>query len=87
MEHMNTDAVISVRELCVDYAVRRKTRGLRREKTIKQALDKVSFDIGRGELVGYIGPNGAGKSTTVKVLGGILTPTSGACRVLGRVPW
>jgi ABC-2 type transport system ATP-binding protein len=51
------------------------------------ALEDVSFTINAGELVAYIGPNGAGKSTTVKVLSGILVPTSGRCEVLGRVPW
>ncbi len=51
------------------------------------ALDRVSFAIEPGELVGYIGPNGAGKSTTVKVLSGILVPDSGHCEILGRVPW
>ena len=51
------------------------------------ALDGVSFTLDAGDLVGYIGPNGAGKSTTIKVLAGILVPTSGRCEVLGRVPW
>lgn len=51
------------------------------------ALHGVSFTIEQGELVGYIGPNGAGKSTTIKILSGILTPSGGACRVSGRVPW
>ena len=51
------------------------------------ALHDVSFEIGRGELVGYIGPNGAGKSTTIKILSGILVPSGGLCRVAGRVPW
>ena len=58
----------------------------RRYRTVR-ALNGVSFDIDQGELVGYIGPNGAGKSTTVKILSGILVPTSGECRVLGLVPW
>ena len=51
------------------------------------ALDGISFSIGAGEIVGYIGPNGAGKSTTVKVMSGILTPDSGECVIMGRVPW
>lgn len=51
------------------------------------AIDDISFSIDKGELVGYIGPNGAGKSTTVKILSGILVPTSGHCEIDGRVPW
>lgn len=51
------------------------------------ALDNVSFQISKGELVGYIGPNGAGKSTTIKILSGILTPGSGECKVLGKIPY
>lgn len=58
-----------------------------RTKREVQALSQVSFQIEEGDLVGYIGPNGAGKSTTVKVMSGILTPDSGTCRILGRVPW
>ena len=51
------------------------------------ALRDVGFSIDEGELVGYIGPNGAGKSTTIKILSGILVPSSGRCEVDGRVPW
>jgi ABC-2 type transport system ATP-binding protein len=51
------------------------------------AVDDVSFALEPGELVGYIGPNGAGKSTTIKMLTGILVPTSGEVRVAGLVPW
>jgi ABC-2 type transport system ATP-binding protein len=56
------------------------------KKTL-QALRSVSFTIGRGELVGFIGPNGAGKTTTLKVLSGLLYPTSGFIQVLGFDPW
>lgn len=54
--------------------------------TIKEAVSNVSFDIDEGEMVGYIGPNGAGKSTTIKILTGILTPTSGKVTINGIVP-
>jgi ABC-2 type transport system ATP-binding protein len=63
-------------------------RGLvhRRYRNV-MALHGVSFSIEPGELVGYIGPNGAGKSTTIKILSGILTPSSGRCEVEGLTPW
>jgi ABC-2 type transport system ATP-binding protein len=52
-----------------------------------RAVSGVSFEIARGEMVGYIGPNGAGKSTTIKMLTGILVPSSGVVRAAGFVPW
>jgi len=55
-------------------------------KTI-EAVKNVSFSIGEGELVGFIGPNGAGKTTTLKILSGLLHPTSGSCSVLGFTPF
>ncbi len=51
------------------------------------AVKNVSFKIEPGELVGFLGPNGAGKTTTLKMLAGLLYPTSGSARVLGYVPW
>ena len=51
------------------------------------AVNDLSFDMEPGELLGFIGPNGAGKSTTIKMLTGILYPSSGEARVLGMVPW
>src|ERR1700675_4358710 len=51
------------------------------------AVNDVSFKIEPGELVGFLGPNGAGKTTTLKMLAGLLYPTSGSARVLGYVPW
>lgn len=63
-------------------------RGLfTRRRRVMRAVDDLSFDIAAGELVGVLGPNGAGKSTTIKMLTGILTPTSGTARVSGLEPW
>lgn len=58
-----------------------------REKVTKRAVQGVSFDVERGELIGYLGANGAGKSTTIKMLTGILVPTSGTVEVASLVPW
>ena len=58
-----------------------------REKEKQSAVDGVSFSIDEGEIVGYLGPNGAGKSTTIKMLTGILVPTSGTATVAGVTPW
>lgn len=58
-----------------------------KEKVTKTAVDDVSFAIREGEMVGYIGSNGAGKSTTIKMMSGILTPTSGTCVVNGLEPY
>lgn len=55
-------------------------------KTVK-ALKQISFTLKKGELVGFIGPNGAGKTTTIKILSGLLYPTSGFANVLGYDPW
>ena len=52
-----------------------------------QAVDGISFDLEEGEIVGFLGPNGAGKTTTLKMLTGLLYPTSGEATVLGHVPW
>ena len=80
---------IHVQHLCKRFYVqkKRKNGALLREKETVEALKDVSFQIEKGELIGYIGPNGAGKSTTVKILSGILTPDSGEAEVGGKVPW
>ena len=57
------------------------------EHTIKRAVDDISFSVGNGEIVGFIGKNGAGKSTTIKMLSGILQPTSGSVTVNGIRPF
>ncbi len=84
--------IIDVEGLTRTFRVRRGgERGLlgrlRREFVDVRAVDGVSFAVGPGEIVGYIGPNGAGKSTTIKVLTGLLVPTSGRVRVAGLDPW
>ncbi|TBX05613.1 ABC transporter ATP-binding protein [Clostridium perfringens] len=58
-----------------------------RKKKINRVIDNISFNIKKGEIVGYIGSNGAGKSTTIKMMTGILTPTSGKCIVDGIEPY
>src|SRR5580698_1692561 len=86
---------ILVEELSKTYRIAERDAGTfgalkglfrRRWRTV-QALDRVSFQLGKGELVGLIGPNGAGKSTTIKILSGIMEPTSGRCEVDGLTPW
>jgi ABC-2 type transport system ATP-binding protein len=60
---------------------------VRRRKLEILAVDDISFDLAPGEIVGFLGPNGAGKTTTLKMLSGLLHPTSGEVSVLGYVPW
>jgi ABC-2 type transport system ATP-binding protein len=56
------------------------------EYDIIKAVDDISFEVDKGELIGFIGPNGAGKSTTIKMLTGILSPTSGHIEINGLIP-
>ena len=58
----------------------------KKEKKVKNAVDGISFSVEEGEALAFIGPNGAGKSTTIKMLTGILYPTSGEIKVLGFNP-
>jgi ABC-2 type transport system ATP-binding protein len=88
---MSDDAAIVVEDLRKTFSVARRRVGgrlasLRRETVQVPAVDGVSFRVRRGEIVGYIGPNGAGKSTTIKMLTGILMPSSGTVRVAGLEP-
>ena len=63
-------------------------RGLvRRQYKEVRAVDDVSFTIEPGEMVAFLGPNGAGKTTTLKMLSGLIYPSTGSARVLGFVPW
>lgn len=88
-------SAIRVEELCKRFAVRELTAGLK--GTLKSlfcpkiqqisAIKNLTFDVKLGERVAFIGPNGAGKSTTIKILTGILHPTSGEINVMGLTPW
>lgn len=86
---------IVVEHLTKEFEITEKEKGLlgsiksliSPKKKKVSALNKVSFTINRGELVGFIGPNGAGKTTTLKILSGLLYPTSGFVQVLGYDPW
>ncbi|MCX5607756.1 ATP-binding cassette domain-containing protein [Streptomyces sp. NBC_00047] len=81
-----SDALISLDGVEKVFGVRRRVGLMRREKRQVRAVDGISFEVARGEVVGYIGPNGAGKSTTIKMLTGILTPSGGRLRVAGIDP-
>ncbi len=86
---------LQVQHLCKTFQTKRKAAGLagslralfRPALQTVEAVRDLSFEMEPGELLGFIGPNGAGKSTTLKILTGILHPTSGQARVLGYVPW
>lgn len=79
-------SLIDVRDLERTFVLRRKTGRLRRTTSVVAAVRDLSFSVQRGEMVGYIGPNGAGKSTTIKMLTGILVPSSGHLEVAGLEP-
>jgi ABC-2 type transport system ATP-binding protein len=86
---------ITVRQLSKSFDYYKKELGLKsslknlfhREKLVKQAVREISFQVAPGEIVGFLGPNGAGKTTTLKMLSGIVHPTSGQASVLGFTPW
>ena len=87
--------VIEIEQLSKSYRVYQKQEGLlaavrglvRREYREVQAVREVSLAVEHGEFVAFLGPNGAGKTTTLKLLSGVIYPTSGTAHVLGHVPW
>ena len=87
--------IITVEHLSKHFKVHKRRTGfwgnlsstVSRKHDIIKAVDDVNFTLDRGELVGYIGANGAGKSTTIKMLTGILVPTSGHIDVMGLTPY
>ncbi|HID77176.1 MAG TPA: ATP-binding cassette domain-containing protein [Planctomycetaceae bacterium] len=88
-------AVIEIEGLAKSYRVYQKQEGLlasirglfrRRYRTV-EAVCGIDMTVERGEFVAFLGPNGAGKTTTLKLLSGVINPTSGTARVLGHIPW
>ncbi len=88
-------SIIEVRQLTKSYRVYRKREGLResirglfkREYKEVEAVRGIDLDVQQGEFVAFLGPNGAGKTTTLKLLSGVINPTSGTAEVMGFVPW
>ena len=91
----NAPPAILARDLTKTYTIHQQEAGLlgavrslvRRRHETRLAVDRISFAIAPGEIVGVLGPNGAGKTTTLKMLSGLLFPTSGELSVLGYQPW
>lgn len=87
--------MIQVIDLRKDYQVTKKEKGfagalknlVKSEKQTVEAVKDINFQIEKGEIVAFLGPNGAGKSTTIKMLSGILTPTSGQIFINGKEPY
>lgn len=88
-------SLIEINQLSKHYQVYQKQEGLwasvrglfRRQYRQITALDAISLQVEKGEFVAFLGPNGAGKTTTLKILSGVIHPTSGTCRVMDYVPW
>ncbi len=88
-------AIIELRQLTKSYRVYQKREGLlaslaglfRRQYREVQAVRGIDLDVEQGEFVAFLGPNGAGKTTTLKLLSGVINPTSGTANVMGHTPW
>ena len=92
---MAVENVVEMRNVTKEFKLLNRHEGLKgslkdlfsRDYKIVRAVDNISLSIGQGEIVGYLGPNGAGKSTTIKMMTGVLEPTSGEILVGGNVPY
>lgn len=84
VEHLSKTFKVAVHENSIIGSMRHLLKPKYREI---RAVEDISFSLDKGELVGYLGPNGAGKSTTIKMLTGLLVPTSGKILVGGMIPW
>jgi ABC-2 type transport system ATP-binding protein len=90
-----TSPTVYLKDLRKVYVVNQQNAGakaavtglIRRKSVQVSAVDGISFSLEPGEIVGFLGPNGAGKTTTLKMLSGLLYPTSGETSVLGYIPW
>lgn len=95
VQEVNSDFIIESTNLSKEYIYYKKEKGIKgsiknlfhRKKLFKQAVKNLSIQIPKGEIVGLIGLNGAGKTTTLKMLTGIIAPTSGNVQVLGYYPF
>ncbi len=89
------DKIITLNDVSKEFKVLNRREGLRgslrdlfsRDYTVIKAVSHITMDITKGEIIGYLGPNGAGKSTTIKMMTGVLEPTSGEITVNGRIPY
>lgn len=79
-------SIIRVENLVKEFTIYKRISLFNREKIKTKVVKEISFEIKKGEILGFLGPNGSGKSTTIKMLTGILTPTSGNILVNGLVP-
>lgn len=89
------EKMIELKNITKEFKVLNRREGLKgsfqdlfsRDYKIIRAVDDISLSVGQGEIVGFLGPNGAGKSTTIKMMTGVLEPTSGELMVNGRIPY
>ncbi|MBQ4217893.1 MAG: ATP-binding cassette domain-containing protein, partial [Clostridiales bacterium] len=95
MSDISTNEAVVMKNVCKDFKVLNRHEGLKgsiqdlfsRDYKTVSAVKDVTMTVHRGEIIGYLGPNGAGKSTTIKMMTGVLEPTSGELLVNGKVPY